>query len=226
VPTFQPALVRTVASSGLAALQAGGYRLRPDGSLAFRGQRPGPDWHANGQHVTHPKVLIAGELAAIDLHKQRWRLKGTNQTRHSRPPDDLGLRFSALVVAVALFGWLDAALGLHRHAALFPDLDEAPSRRTLQRWLARALPHALAFQQHVRHALVDLLEPRSAEDLFPGGLPPPAVRRQLWRDPARVGQLHRGLAWLFGASIALVRPAASLLAEARWRAATETFLIG
>lgn len=226
MPTFQPALIQSVASSGLAALRADGYHLRADGSFAYAGARPGPGWHAHGQHTTHPNVLAGGEITPITVHKQRWRLKGTNQTCHSRPPDDLGLRYSALVVAVALFGWLDAALGLHSHAALFPDLDEAPSRRTLQRWLARARPHALAFQQHVRQALVDLLEPRSAEDLFPGGLPPPVARRQLWRDPARVGQLHRGLAWLIGASIALVRPTASLLAEARWRAATQTFLIG
>ena len=221
VASLQPALVRHVAAHGLASLRLG-YAMRDDGTFYFRGTRPGSNWHAHGSLRVHPHDLIDGRLVQLVLDKQRWRLRGTNYTRHSRPPDDLGRRYTATVIAIGLFAWLDAGLGLHRHAALFEDLDDKPSRRTLQRWLSAALPWGTALQHHLRGVLLDLPESRPPEDLFPGGVPPPARdRRQRWREPGLVWRLHRALTMLFGASIALRKPSSSLLAEALRRAATE-----
>jgi len=220
VPSLQLDLVRHVAGHGLAVLKLG-YKMRDDGTFTYRGTRPGPGWHAHGQLRVYPYDMDGGRLVQLIVDKQRWRLRGTNRTQHSRPPDDLGLRYSALVVALSLFAWLDAGVGLHRYVALFDDLDDKPSRRTVQRWLARALPLGRAFQHHLRGVLHHLPESRSAEDLFPGGIPPPAGNRpQRWQEPGLVSQLFRALVMLFGASIALEEPSSSLFAETRRRAET------
>lgn len=219
--TFQTDLLRRVASHGLASLGLH-YVARPDGSFFFPGKRPGPGWHRHGVLRVQPHDMISGRLVKRTVLKQRWRLRGTNRTQHSRPPDDIGRRYSALVIAICVFVWLDAALGLHRHPALFPDLDDKPSRRTIQRWYAAALPVGLPLQHHLRGVLLELPEPRPAEDLFPGGLPPPpSSPRQRWRAPEPQGQLFQALAMLFGTSMALDQPSSSLLAEARRRAEAE-----
>ncbi len=217
MPTLQTDLIRLVASHGLACLKLG-YDLRDDGTFFFRGVRPGPDWHAHGVLSVQLLDMRDGRLVRLRIDKQRWRLRGTNKTQHSRPPDDLGLRYSSLVCAISLFAWLDAALGLHRYLAWFPDLDDSPSRRTLQRWLRRALPGGLALQHHLRVVLLHLPESRPPEDLFKGGVPPPGTTRRRWREPEKVTILHRALAMLFGASITLNEPCSSLLAETRRRA--------
>src|SRR5690606_32437631 len=85
------------------------------------------------------------------------------RTRHSRPPDDLAsVWFCSLVVATALWGWLVADEGLHRHRVLVDALAEAeaPSARTVQRWLRRALAHADETATALRRAVIERSEPR------------------------------------------------------------------
>lgn len=221
VSTYQLALLQAVAANGCAALGLWGT-LAGDGRLIYVAARPGPDWHAHGSFAARAADLRRGRLRSVVVVKPRWRHRESGATCHSRPPDDLGLRYSGLVVALELWAWLDAGLGLHRYISIFPDLEERPSRRTVQRWIARFRPSALDLQQHLREALIDLCEPRPVEQIFPGGLSPPAsLVRRAWRDPEWTGLLHRALAMLLGGAIALDAPVSSLLAEARRRLDTD-----
>jgi len=216
--------------AGLAlSLHGPAYTRRPDGSLYHAGERPGPDWIGHGSFPRLLHVLALDGLKRATLHKQRWKRRepvdGLPRTCHSRPPDDLAQVWScAAVVALSLWSWLDAEAGLHTHEAVLPELSEHPSRRTRQRWLARALPLAMATQQALRRATIERSEPRPVEQLFESGLSPP---RRRWRDPSSVWTLETGLAYLLKGAVALDVTIPRLLAEARgrWHRKDKPFLI-
>jgi hypothetical protein len=196
-----------------------GFYLDPDGVWRYPGIRPGPDWHAHGSFEASMGELDQRQLVVLRVAKPRWLHPPTNTTVHTPPPGHLGVHYSGLIVALQLFAWLDAAVGLHRYEALFPSLDDRPSRRTVQRWLARFRGRALLLQHHARRAILQRDDkPRSLDKLFPGGLPPPPRRRpRPWREPHRVDQLFRALAMVLGAAMALNLPAALLVTEAWWK---------
>jgi hypothetical protein len=191
-----------------------GYREIAPGIYAWPAHRPGSDWHKHGTFDVWRKVLAGEVIRRVIVRKQRWIAKDRSRTVHTRPPDDTGL-YDALIVALELWCWLGAALGVHRYES--PVL-EGPSRRTVQRWLRRVLPRASAFENAVRRAVIERSEPRPMEALFPGGLSPPeALSRRRWKSPVLVRGLFRGLAMLFDGARKLDVPAAMLLAEARGR---------
>lgn len=181
----------------------------------FRGIRPGVEWVGHG---TFPRMLFTlegGELVRITVHKQRWRLRGTRQTRHSRPPDDLAsVWFCSLIVATSLWSWLTGDEGLHRRAPALDALDERPSPRTVQRWLRRAQVHADETATALRRAIVERSEPRPMEISVGGGRSPPHRR---WGSSSAVWPLHSGLSLLYEGSAALDVHVSLLLAEARGR---------
>lgn len=207
-------------SAGLAlSLHADAYTRRPDDSLYHHGTRPGLDWIGHGSFPRLLYVLAADGLTRVTLHKQRWKRRdpvaGLPRTCHSRPPNDLAQVWScAAVVALSLWSWLSADDGLHTHEPVLAELREHPSTRTLQRWLARALPLAMATQQALRRATIERSEPRPVEQLFESGLSPPKRR---WRDPHSVYRLKTGLAYLITGSVTLDVTIPRLLAEARGR---------
>ena len=143
---LQRALLIAVAKGSLPFV-FDGYQRCDDGAFYFRGQRPSPDWHALGTFDTHPSVLRLGRLLTITVRKQRWRLRDRSKTCHSRPPDDICARCCTLVIVVSLAAWIDAAVGLHRFALPYDTAADRPSRRSLQRWLRRAMSFALPLQQ-------------------------------------------------------------------------------
>ena len=200
---------------------AGIYRQRPDGSLQFDGERPGAGWHAHG--------YMPRRLGSQQLWKRRWLRIGSASpaTVHSRPPDDLAsIRFSAFAVVLKLWAWLDGNAGLCRYEEPGPVAGLGGSRRTVQRWLRRALPLATNTLQAMRRAVIERSEPRPIEQLFPRGLPPPkSLRRRPWRDPASVSSLWQALALLLGGAGALNVSPPVLLAEARGRQATPNQLL-
>ena len=163
--------------------------------------------------------MIGGCLTRVFVRKQRWLEVATGRTCHSRPPDDLPwLHFCTLVIAVKLWSWLDGGRGVASAPSVIVDQQDRPSPRTVQRWLSRALPMAMEFQQAIRLAVIERSEPRPVETLFPGGLSPPGqVVRRPWRDPPALDKLWRALAMLLGGALGLCVPAAVLLAEARGR---------
>lgn len=179
----------------------------------------GEGWHAHGAFPSTHRDLDGGQLVRLPVKKPRWLHPATNSTVHTPPPGSLGVHYSGLIVVLQLFAWLDAAVGVHTFDALFEALDDAPSRRTVQRWLARFQPRALVLQHRARRKILDYRDgPRSLDTLFPGGIPPPpALRRRPWREPGRVGQLFRALAMVLGAAVALKLPAALLVTEAWWK---------
>ena len=102
----------------------------------YRGRRPGAQWHGHGTFARKLFTLRAGELVRITVHKQRWRLAGTTQTRHSRPPDDVGsCWFCSLIVATSLWEWVCGEEGLHRRT---------PTLAALRRVRAAGIPVVVA----------------------------------------------------------------------------------
>ena len=205
--------------------ESGVYARRSDGDLQFNGARPGSDWQAHGYFPRWLWMIDDGERVRRRLWKRRWLRRDSvdrPRTCHSRPPDDVASVWSCtLIITLQLWAWLDAKQGLERYREVIPALDGCGSRRTVQRWLGRACKRALDTQQALRHAVLERSEPRPVEPLFPGGLPPPeGLRRRRFGSPARVEELHRGLAILLGGAVALDVPVSVLLAEARGRQAT------
>lgn len=195
------------------------YGRRPNGDLQFDGHRPGPSWHAHGYFSVRLWMLDQGRPRRLALWKRRWLEPIAGKTTHSRPPDQLPyVRSCTLIVVLTLWSWLDSEHGVVSHRQVFAELEGLRSRRTAQRWLARALPHALQIQQVIRKAVIERCEPRPVETLFPCGLPPPeGLTRRRWRDPTSVFRLWRGLALLILGSVELRVPVPILLAEARGR---------
>jgi hypothetical protein len=211
--------IREVTRDGLHVVSPS-YRRRYDGSLQYDGERPGPGWHAHGYFAVGMLVLVQGVVRRAVLHKKRWFEPDAKVTCHSRPPDDpVGARSSTLVVFVALWSWLTSrGLRARTYEPVFPDLDLAVSRRTMQRWLRRALFQGEPTQQAIRMAVIERSEPRPVERLFPQGLPPPrGLLRRHWRDPLMVGRLFRAQVIAVAGSIAFQLPLPILLAEARGR---------
>ena len=214
--TIGAGVIEEVLGCGLTTA-ASSYERECDGRLVYRGERPGPEWVGHGVFARWLWTLSDSRMCRIMVHKQRWRRRGTHETRHSRPPDDLGLvAFCSLVVTGVLWGWLASGRGAHGHQAVLPALSERPSRRTAQRWLRRALAHADETALALRRAVIERSEPRPMESHIGGGLSPPADRRR-WADPIATSKLHSGLCLLLQAAVAFAVPVSVLLAEARGR---------
>ena len=191
------------------------YALEADGRRVFRGVRPGPEWIGHGTFPRMLYTLRTGELVRITVHKQRWRRRGTSETCHSRPPDDLAsVWFCSLIVATSLWAWLTGDEGLHRREPILEALAERPSSRTVQRWLERARQHADETATALRRAVIERSEPRPMESYVGGGLSPPHRR---WGGPSAVWPLHSSLTLLYEGAAALDVHVSLLLAEARGR---------
>ena len=213
--TFSSEEVREAASNSLHVLSSV-YSRRADGSYQIEGIRPGPGWVGHGYFSRSLWVFEARRLRQVLLFKHRWLSPGKTHTCHSRAPNEMAqLSMGVLGYVIAIFGWLQATVGLHSHTPLLDDLGQRPSPRTLQRWLKRALPNARKTQQAFRLAVIERCEPRPVETLFPRGLSPPIEDRRHWRNLPAVSGLWQAYAFTIGASMRLSIPAAILLAEAR-----------
>ncbi|MEO0763878.1 MAG: hypothetical protein AAFZ09_19075 [Pseudomonadota bacterium] len=201
-------------------VMAGHYEVLQDGIYLYRGPRPTDGrWHRHGYLEIRPRGLLGGVLTSFTVRKQRWTRPDRSKTQHSRPPDDLGRRYDALVIAVTLLATIDAAVGLHRVERPYATRrgGQGPSVRTVQRWLSWAQQHALRLHHALRWAAMERCEPRP-ETLFPRGRSPPVQQQnRRWRDPSTVDKLWQGLAMVLKAASSLNVPTATLLAEARGR---------
>lgn len=189
----------------------------------YVGKRPEDGhWHGHGYFERKLWVLRETGLEQIRLWKHRWRLVGTNTTRHSRPIEELpSFGADLVIVLLVVFAWLDSGKGLsHRdRRSVLSDVEErCASRRTTQRWLHKLLGDSLKIQQAIRRAVIERCEPRPVETLFEGGLPPPdGLVRRPWKDSPSVATLWRALAIVFRGALVLDVPASTLLIEARGR---------
>ena len=69
-------------------VEAGIYVQLGDGRYLYRGERPGPGWHGHGYFKKTLTMLKDGRPRREVVLKHRWLRVGTNETCHSRPPDD------------------------------------------------------------------------------------------------------------------------------------------
>ncbi len=203
------------------------YERRADGVLVFRGERPGVDWNVHGSFSRWLWTVVDGERVRVRLLKTRWRhLRGG--TVHSHPPDDVAqIHFCSTVVVICLWAWLVSGRGVENYEDAFPSLCERPSRRTVQRWMRRALELAMTTQQLLRFAVIERGEPRPMKRLFPSGLAPPEERgRRRWSNRVLVEALHSGLEIVVDGAVSFDVPLPLLLAEARGRSTPgEPFLL-
>jgi len=204
-----------VASGAIGVVLAGDLRLEERGWV-YRGERPGSVWHGHGYTVKRRGLLVSARLVWVEVHKQRWLDTETGRTQHDRPPSDVPWAYYELaVVLTAAWTWLSSPRGLHH--VTWPWEDDLPSRRTVQRWLARLLADALVWQAAIRAAVVAHLAPSTLEEKFPTGLPPPGTVTR-WRSAAReAGQLSCGLALLQKSASMLSIDPSTLLVEAQRR---------
>lgn len=207
-------VLRRLIADGLRR-QSEDFIRRTDGSWFYSGPPRGAGWHRHGTTPYSPADLCGGELVGGVVHKQRWLEVATGITEHDRPPDQVGRRqYTAIVIVVALAGWLLGSAGVHAHEPLLDGLRERPAPRTLQRWRANAIFHAADLAHGVRLTWL-ALKPRQAGDDVPGGIPPP-VHPGPWRGRSEVERLASALSMALGFAVALNKSSASLLAEV-WR---------
>ena len=215
------ALVRRsrLPTPALGAGLIGTYDRATDGSLRFEGSRPGARWHRHDWKPLTLHFVCDGGFRGVVIHRRRWRLQGTNQTRLDRAPDETcGARFAFVFILLKLSSWLLSGRGLHTYDERFRSLGVAGARRSVQRWLHRLLPAAATLVGALRTAVIERSEPQPIERLFPGGLSPPeAIRRRRWKDSDATYRLATGLAFLVEGAAALSISATALLAEAQQR---------
>ncbi len=191
-----------------------------DGGVRYDGLRPGPDWHAHGWFSKSIVVLVAGVVKSIPLLKRRWRLKGSNTTCHSRPPDDpTRVRFCTLIIVLRIWAWMISVGGFFHRVEVLTGLGQAGSDRSVQRWIARALANSQGVQQAIRQMLLAIKnEPRPEDDVFRRGRSPPEVLvRRCKRSIDSVSTLWRAFDMLFVSAKDLSTDVSLLLAEARRR---------
>ena len=219
--TVDPEQLRQAIGGSLLAV-SGVYRVRHGGDLQYDGVRPGDGWDAHGYFPRQLWMLVGGQLVRRRLWKRRWLSPDEGRTCHSRPPEDIPSLWSCTVVVVLkLWALLDGDDGAHSSGDVLPELEGHAHPRTVERWLHRALPHALQMQQAARRALIERCEPRPVERLFPAGLSPPeGLLHRHWRDPVAVSTLWRALALILVGAMGLGVAPSLLLAEARGRCGT------
>lgn len=181
-----------------------------------RGARPGSGWYAHGYTTKRLLVLHGDRLRMLRVHKQRWLELETGRTVHDRPGRDVPWSYYGLaVVFAATWRWMTSPTGLHH--VDWPWLDQGPSRRTAQRWLARLLRQALAWQVAMRDVVVERLAPKPLARVFPAGLPPPGTVARWRSSAAQAWQLSRGLVLLSKCAPLLSIPWPRLAVEAHRR---------
>jgi hypothetical protein len=188
-----------------------------------RGKRPGPQWHGHGYTTKELTLLHEHRLVAVSVHKQRWRDTDRGATVHDRPPRDVSwARYGLAVVLAAAWCWMSGPRGLHHvqwpwSLSTASTEEERPSRRTVQRWMARLLPDALGWQVAIRDVAADHLVPSTLEEMFPTGVSPPGTVARWRRRPAQAEELSRGLVMLNECAPPCSIAWSALLVEARRR---------
>ncbi len=197
-------------------LHAEGELNRSPKGWQYAAERPGPDWHAHGNTPKTMWLLHEFGLSWVIIHKQRWLHVPSGSTVHDRPPFEVPWSsFGLVAVLVALRRWWSSPRGLLEQRR--PWRGRWPSRRTLQRWLARLAPDALRWHATLRDVVVDRLAPSTLEDLFPAGPDPPGTVARFGIHGPQAWQLESGLRILDGAAPTLSVPWSTLPVEARRR---------
>jgi len=117
------------------------YTSLGNGEYIYFGERPGADWHGHGYFSKTLTMLVDGEPVKVLLFKHRWRLIGTNETVHGRPPDDpVLLRFCTLIVFLRVWAWVSSPVGFHNRREVYEGLESGGARgrtRPIDLWVAQ-----------------------------------------------------------------------------------------
>jgi hypothetical protein len=202
-------------------IHAAGELKRISKGWFFRADRPGPDWYAHGTTPKTTWLLHACGLSWATIHKQRWLHVPSGTTLHDRPPFEVPWScFGLVAVLLALRSWWSSPRGLLEQRS--PWHGRRPSRRTLQRWLARLATDGLHWHAAMREVVVDRLAPSTLEELFPAGVDPPGTVARFGIHGPEVWKLWNGLEILAKAAPPLSVPWSVLLVEAHRRRMADT----
>jgi hypothetical protein len=193
-----------------------GEVFRSGGIYVYRGAAPeecprcgraGGRYHSHGGFLRWLRTWVDGRMRRIRLRKPRFLCLTCQKTFSQNPPDVLPYkRHSSFLIVVCMWSALVSSAGIHR--CLPGAVSEDISVRTVARHVKAARAVAGETQQFIREVLIRKMEPRPVEDLFPGGLDPPAtLRRKRFTEPDTAWTLWRALHMLRqGADVLSIDP--------------------
>ena len=171
-------------------------------------------YHAHGSFRRWLKAIVWGGIVKIRLRKPRFLCLSCLHTFSLHPPETIPYqRVCVAMIAAFLWCYLASAGGFHN--CLDPELSEHVSVRNLARHVKRAKRCALDTQQAIREVVMEKIEPRPKEEIFPGGLDPPdSLLRKQRHEPKEAAILWRALELARQASHTIFSDPRALLAWA------------
>ena len=152
-------------------------------------------------------------ITKIKIWKNRWLCLCCNRTMSNGPPDILPhMPYCTSVIVVILWSYLNGNKGIHD--SIPPQLDYAPSPRTLARYLKRAKVVCKETYQAIKEVLLEMRRPRPWDKAFAQGLSPPERLNKWHRKPEASTNLWRALAMLLTNSDAFLDTPCFLMARA------------
>jgi len=150
-------------------------------------------YHSHGGFLRWLKTLVDGGIERIRLRKPRFLCLTCGKTFSLHPPETIPRKsYCSFLIILFLWSYLASSEGMHQ--CLPGEFSEDVSARTVARYLWSARRVATETQQFIREVLIQRIEPRPVEELFPGGLDPPeSLRRKQSKEPDTAWSLWRAL---------------------------------
>lgn len=168
------------------------YKSEPPEECPRCGTREGR-YHSHGGFLRWLKTLVDGGIERIRLRKPRFLCLTCGKTFSLHPPETIPRKsYCSFLIILFLWSYLTSSEGMHQ--CLPGEFSEDVSARTVARYLWSARRVATETQQFIREVLIQKIEPRPVEELFPGGLDPPeSLRRKQSKEPDTAWSLWRAL---------------------------------
>jgi len=168
------------------------YKSEPPEECPRCGTREGR-YHSHGGFLRWLKTLVDGGIERIRLRKPRFLCLTCGKTFSLHPPETIPRKsYCSFLIILFLWSYLASSEGMHQ--CLPGEFSEDVSARTVARYLWSARRVATETQQFIREVLIQRIEPRPVEELFPGGLDPPeSLRRKQSKEPDTAWSLWRAL---------------------------------
>ncbi len=162
-------------------------------------------FHAHGRFKRGLVTLRNLTTTKIKIWKHRWLCLCCDRTMSIGPPDVLPhIPHCTLIIIALLWAYLEGNNGIHN--SIPPQLDDAPSPRTLARYLKRAKAVCKETMQVIKEVLIEIKGPRPWDSAFSQGLSPPERISEWHREPEKAEILWRALAMLINSDALLDTP--------------------
>ncbi len=187
-------------ASGEFIMHQGAYTSTPERpTLCDKCQSTSGDFHAHGRFKRRLITLRNWTTTKIQIWKQRWLCLCCDRTMSTGPPDTLPyIPYCTMIIMALLWSYLNGNNGIHNSIPV--QFDDAPSPRTLERYLHRAKAICEETKQTIEEVLSKIKRSKPWDKLFSKGLSPPERLNGLHRDPDKSVILWQVLAMLLASS--------------------------